>query len=68
MNKIVPLALLVGGIVLIIVGFNATNSFNSEIPRFITRLPMNQAVWMLVGGSVAALVGLAMLWRSPKHT
>ena len=68
MNKIVSLALLVGGIVLIITGFNATNSFNADISRFFTGSPTNQAVWMLMGGIVAALVGLTMLWRSPKHT
>ena len=68
MNKIVSLALLVGGIVLIIMGFNATNSFNSEVSRFFTGTPTNQAVWMVIGGSIAAVVGLAMMWRSPKHT
>ena len=68
MNKIVSLALLVGGIVLIFIGFNATNSFNSEVSRFFTGTPTNQAVWMVIGGSIAAVVGLAMMWRSPKHT
>ena len=68
MSKIVSLALLVGGIVLIIIGFDATNSFNSDVSRFFTGSPTNQAVWMLMGGSVAALVGLTMLWRNPKHT
>ena len=68
MNKFVSLALLVGGIVLIITGFNATHSFTSDVSRFFTASPTNQAVWMLLGGLVAALAGLAMLWRSPKHT
>jgi hypothetical protein len=68
MNKIVSLALLVGGIVLIIIGFNATNSFNSEVSRFFTGTPTNQAVWMVFGGSLAAVIGLAMMWRNPKHT
>ena len=67
MNKIIALALLVGGIVLIIMGYNATNSFNSDVSRFFTGSPTDKAVWMLVGGSVAAVVGLTMLWRSPKH-
>ena len=67
MNKIASLALLVGGIVLIITGLNATHSFTSDVSRFFTASPTNQAVWMLLGGIVAALVGLTMLWRSPKH-
>jgi hypothetical protein len=68
MKKIISLALLVGGIVLIIIGFNATNSFNSDVSRFFTGSPTDKAVWTLIGGFVAALAGLAMLWRSPKHT
>jgi hypothetical protein len=68
MNKIVSLALLVGGVVLIATGFNATHSFTSDVSRFFTGSPTDKAVWMLIGGSVAALAGLAMLWRRPKHT
>jgi hypothetical protein len=68
MNKLVSLALLVGGIVLIVVGFNATNSFTSDVSRFFTGSPTNKAVWMLLGGAAAALAGLSMLWRSPKRT
>ena len=67
MNKLVSLALLVGGIVLVVTGFNATHSFTSDVSRFFTVSPTNTAVWMLIGGIVAALVGLTMLWRSPKH-
>jgi hypothetical protein len=67
-NKIISLALVAGGIVLIVVGVNATNSFNSDISRFFTGSPTDKAVWTLIGGIVAALAGLAMLWRSPKHT
>jgi uncharacterized membrane-anchored protein len=68
MNRIISLALLVGGIVLIITGVNATNSFNSDISRFFTGSPTDKAVWTLIGGLIAAVVGLAMLWRRPKHT
>jgi len=68
MNKIISLALLAGGIVLIVVGVNATNSFSSDVSRFFTGSPTDKAVWMLLGGVVAAVVGLASLWRSPKHT
>ena len=68
MNKIISLALLAGGIVFIIIGVNATNSFNSDVSRFFTGSPTDKAVWTLIGGVVAALAGLAMLWRSPKRT
>ena len=68
MNKIISLALLAGGIVLMVVGINATNSFSSDVSRFFTGSPTDKAVWMLIGGILAAVVGLATLWRSPKHT
>jgi divalent metal cation (Fe/Co/Zn/Cd) transporter len=67
MNKIVSLALLVGGVVLIIVGINATNSFSSDVSRFFTGSPTDKAVWMLIGGIVATVVGLAMTFRSSKE-
>ncbi|SPE50836.1 conserved exported hypothetical protein [Verrucomicrobia bacterium] len=67
MKKLVSLALLVGGIVLIITGFNRTHSFTSDVSRFFTGSPTDKAVWMLIGGTLAALVGLAMLWRNPKR-
>lgn len=68
MNKVISLALLVGGIILIVVGINATNSFSSDVSRFFTGSPTDKAVWMLIGGIVAAVVGLATLWRSPKRS
>ena len=66
MNKIVSLALLVGGIVLIVLGINATNSFNSDVSRFFTGSPTDKAIWMLIGGIVAAIAGLFGTFRSSK--
>jgi uncharacterized membrane protein YidH (DUF202 family) len=68
MNKIASLALLVGGVVLMIIGINATNSFSSDVSRFFTGSPTDKAVWMLIGGIVAAGVGLAGTLRSSKQT
>ena len=67
MNKIVSLALLVGGVILIVIGINATNSFGSDVSRFFTGSPTDKAVWFLIGGSVAAVVGLTMALRSGKQ-
>jgi len=66
MNKIISLALLVGGVVLIITGINATNSFSSDVSRFFTGSPTDKAVWMLIGGIVAAIIGLAGTLRGSK--
>ena len=67
MNKIVSLALLVGGVVLIVMGINATNSFSSGVSRFFTGSPTDKAVWMLIGGIVAAIIGLFGVMRSSKR-
>jgi hypothetical protein len=66
MNKIASLALLVGGVVLIITGINATNSFSSDVSRFFTGSPTDKAVWMLIGGIVTAIIGLAGTLRGSK--
>ena len=67
MNKIVSLALLVGGVLLVIIGVNATNSFSSDVSRFFTGSPTDKAVWMLIGGTVAAVIGLVMTVRGSKQ-
>jgi hypothetical protein len=68
MNKILSLAILAGGIILMIVGINATNSFGSDVSRFFTGSPTDKAVWMLIGGIVATLVGITTLMRNAKLT
>ena len=67
MNKLVSLALLIGGVVVIIVGINATNSFSSDVSRFFTGSPTDKAIWMLMGGLVAAIVGLTMTLRGSRQ-
>ena len=67
MNKIISLALLVGGVVLMIYGINATNSFSSDVSRFFTGSPTDKAIWMLIGGTAAAIIGLILTLRSWKQ-
>ena len=67
MNKIVSIALLVGGVVLMIFGINATNSFGSDVSRFFTGSPTDKAVCMLIGGMVATVVGLVLTLRNWKQ-
>ncbi len=67
MNKVVSLAILAGGILLIIFGISATKSFSSDISRFFTGSPTDKAIWMLVGGAVATVIGLVGLMRWSKE-
>jgi hypothetical protein len=64
MNKLVSLALLGGGIVLIIFGVSAAQSFSSDIARFFTGAPTDKAIWMLVGGVVVSIGGVVGLSRA----
>ena len=66
MNKPLSIAFLAVGILLIIFGVNATNAFSSDVSRFFTGAPTDKAIWMLIGGIVAAVVGLFGLLRSAK--
>lgn len=63
MNKSLSLALLVGGLVLVGFGLNASESFSSDVSRAITGSPTDKAVWMLVGGVVMAVAGLVGMMR-----
>jgi hypothetical protein len=66
MNKPVSLALLVGGIVLLIYGANASDSVGSGFSRFFTGSPTDKTMWLIIGGAVAAALGVAGLIRGSK--
>jgi hypothetical protein len=68
MNKPICIALLVAGVVLAVLGVNATNSFSSDVSRFFTGSPTDKAVWMLIGGGVLGIVGLVGLAVSSRNT
>ena len=59
--------LLAGGVVLIIYGVSASDSISSSFSRFFTGSPTDKAVWMLIGGTVVAVIGLVSTLRSWKR-
>lgn len=63
MNTALGLAFLVGGIALMAVGFNAAQSVSSDVSRVFTGTPSDRSMWMLVGGFIAAIIGLISLLR-----
>ena len=66
MNKGMSVALVVVGALLLIWGISAMESFSSDVSRFFTGSPTDKAVWLLVGGAGAAIVGLFGLLRGAK--
>ncbi len=57
------LALLVIGIVLVVVGFNASDSIADRVSNTFTGRFTDRTMWYLLGGGAAALVGLLMLLK-----
>ena len=68
MNKALSLAVLSGGILLIIFGIIAYDSTSSHISRFFTGSATDKSIWLLVGGAVATIAGLVGLSRRSKLT
>ena len=63
MNKALGLALLGVGIALMIWGFNASESFSSEVSRFFTGKPTYKSMWLVIGGIAATVTGAVMTWQ-----
>jgi hypothetical protein len=66
MNKAISLAILAGGILLLVFGISASNSVSSDISRVFTDAPTDKAIWMLVGGVVVTIIGLVGLLRGSR--
>ena len=63
MNKLLSIAFLVAGATLLVFGFQASNSFSSEVSRAFTGNPTDKAMWLLAGGAVLAVLGLVGLFK-----
>lgn len=67
MEKAISLAILAGGVALIIFGIMASNSFSSDVSRFFTDAPTDKAIWMLIGGIIIAIIGVAGMLRGSRR-
>jgi hypothetical protein len=63
MNKGTAIAFLVVGIVLLIFGYDAYHSASSGVSQVVTGAPSAKAIWLLVGGAIAAIIGGISLAR-----
>lgn len=70
--KGIGLILLLIGVGLIAYAFSASDSVNSAVNSFLTQLaanlPSNRTVWLLIGGSGAVVLGMAMIFRRPSRS
>jgi zinc transporter ZupT len=63
MNRAIMLAVLAGGVVLVVYGVAASESLSSDVSRFFTGSPTDKTMWLLIGGIAAIIVGAAGLLR-----
>lgn len=63
MNRIFSIALLVVGVILLIWGFNASQSVASDVSDAITGAPSDRSIWLIVLGAVGTIVGAFGLLR-----
>ena len=44
---------------------SAVNSANSALSQILATLPPNRTLWLLLGGSGAVILGMAMIFKRP---
>jgi multisubunit Na+/H+ antiporter MnhB subunit len=65
MINILGLAIFAVGIVLLIFGFNQTQTVGLEISRVFSS-PSDRTLWMLIGGAVTVIAGLFLALQSRR--
>jgi hypothetical protein len=65
-QRICGIVLLVGGVVLLIVGMNASHSAADQISNTFTGRFTHETAWYIFGGGAAALFGLLMVLVGPR--
>ncbi|MGH8021682.1 MAG: DUF3185 family protein [Opitutaceae bacterium] len=65
MTKGLYIALLIVGVILLVFGFGAADSFSSEVSEAVTGSPSDRSIWLIVLGVIATVIGgLGMLRRT----
>lgn len=63
-NRIVWLIVFTAGVVMLIYGFSASQSFTSDISRFFNGTPTDRSMWLIIVGAVLVVIGLSGLaWK-----
>ena len=66
MSNIAGLVIFAIGIVVLVLGYNSSQSFSSDFSRFFTGNPTDKSIRMLIGGGVAVIVGLFIAIRGSR--
>ena len=63
MRNPLGIVLLLIGVVLLVLGFAASESVASSFSKFFTGEPTDRAIWLMLGGVVSLGLGAALSWR-----
>ena len=67
MSKIPSVAFLIIGIILLVYGLDASNSFSSSVSNAVTGSPTNKSIWLIVLGVIGILSGgFGLFFRRPQ--
>jgi hypothetical protein len=65
-KRVIGIALLAGGIVLLVLGFQSKDSLESRWNQFINGSPNHKTTWFLVGGAACSAAGVALILLKDK--
>jgi hypothetical protein len=65
MERAIGIALIIIGVVLLIWGVNASQSFGSEVSKTFTGSPTDRSIYLIIGGIASAVIGLFLTLRAP---
>lgn len=65
-SALLGIASLVGGGVLLVIGFQERDSFASDVSDVIHGTPTDRSMWFLGIGAVLAVVGIALIFRGRR--
>lgn len=57
MSKIPSIGFLTAGIILLVYGLDASNSFSSSVTQAVSGTPTNKSIWLIVLGVLGILSG-----------
>lgn len=63
MDKVISIAILVVGIILLYFGYQESQSVASEVSEAFTGQPTDNSIWFIISGAVLAIVGIGGLIR-----
>jgi hypothetical protein len=64
MNRMLGLLLLVAGVVFLLLGLTATDTFGESLKHVFTGKYTERTTWYIVGGALAAVIGATIVARA----